>query len=198
MILVCIAGGTCSGKTTLARRLAGALGERCALMPLDRYYLASELPFADRAALNHDLPSAFEWPLLRAHLGALLAGESVEMPVYDYPAHNRTSKTLTLDPPEILVIEGLYALHDEEVLRAASHTVFLDSSREERRERRLNRDLAERGSNPQYAARKFDDLAEPAYRRYVEPSMARADFVAHGVEEAYRYLISRLTEYSFG
>ena len=194
MKLVCIAGGTCSGKTTLALRLAEALGGRCALMPLDNYYRAHDLPFAERAAINHDLPEAFDWPLLREHLRALLTGESVEMPVYDFASHNRTERSVRLDPTDILLLEGLYALRDEEVLAAAFMKVFLDSTREQRRERRLSRDLAERGSNPAYAARKFDGLAEPAHRRYVEPGRARADFVASNVEEGFHYLISALAD----
>jgi len=193
LLLIAVAGGTCSGKTTLAHALARKLGGGSVVIPLDNYYLASDLPLEQRAELNHDLPSAFDWPLLRSHLRSLSKGQAVEMPVYDYEIHNRTAETVKIDPPRTAVFEGLYALYDAEIREMTSLAIFLDSQAKERRERRLARDLEERGtSSREYTARKFDLLAEPAYREHVEPTRRWADIIAAGPGEAERRALTFL------
>ena len=192
MLLIAVAGGTCSGKTTLAHALAGKLGDGSVVIPLDNYYLASDLPLEQRAELKHDLPSAFDWPLVRCHLRSLSASEAIEMPVYNYEIHNRTAETVRIDPPRTAVFEGLYALYDEEIRGMTSLAIFLDSRAKERRERRLARDLEERGTSREYTARKFDLLAEPAYREHVEPTRRWADIVASDPSDAERRALAFL------
>ena len=194
MYLIGIGGGTCSGKSTLARRLRRRLGADCSLVPMDNYYLARRVGegLEERAALNHDLPGAFDWPLLRAHLRALGGGGAVEMPLYDFALHNRTSRTETVGPREAVVLEGLFALHDREIRAAISLGLFLDSTAEQRRLRRLRRDLAERGAGRAYTERKFDSMVEPAYRRHVEPTRRWADLVSDNLDEAEAAVADRL------
>ncbi len=194
MYLIGIGGGTCSGKSTLARRLRRRLGAGCSLVPMDNYYLARRVgeSLEERAALNHDLPGAFDWSLLRAHLRALGEGEAVEMPLYDFALHNRTSLTKTVEPREVVVLEGLFALHDREIRAAISPGIFLDSTTEQRRLRRLYRDQAERGAERAYSERKFDSMVEPAYHLHVEPTRRWADLVSDNLDEAEAAVADRL------
>lgn len=184
MILIGIAGGTCSGKTTLANELASVLGGECIVIPLDNYYCAFDEPQEVRAERNHDLPEAFEWKLLLDHIDRLRAGETVPMPLYSYKEHNRTDRIIELNPKEVMILEGIYALYRTELFEKLHLTVFLDSTVEERRERRLQRDLMERSADPGYTLRKFDQLVEPAYSRFVEPTKNAADIVASNLEWA--------------
>jgi uridine kinase len=181
MILIAIAGGSCSGKTTLAHLIAHALhgrGLTCAVIPLDNYYKLSDLPLEQRMRINHDLPEAFDWPLFRAHLENLANGKTIEMPLYDYTIHNRTERTRRIEPPDAVAIEGLYTLHDEGVRASADLRVFLDCPFEERRERRLRRDIAERGRERAFTEFMFDNVAEPAFQERVEPTRRFADLTA--------------------
>ena len=193
MKLIGIGGGTCSGKSTLARLLLQRFGADCSLVPMDNYYLASRGSLEERAALNHDLPSAFDWPLLRAHIRALGGGEAVEMPLYDFVLHNRTSRTQMVEPREVVVLEGLFALYDREIRNAMSLRIFLDSTTEQRRRRRLHRDLEERGGESAYTERKFDSMVEPAYCLHVEPTRRWADLVSDNLDTAEAAVVDRLT-----
>lgn len=194
MKLIGIAGGTCSGKTTLATALASALGDACAVMPLDNYYNVFDEPPEVRAERNHDLPEAFDWPLLLDHFSRLAAGESVPMPVYCYKEHNRTERIVELRPADVIILEGIFALYRTELLENMHLAVFLDSTPEERRDRRLRRDIVERSSEPDYTLRKFNRLVEPAYRRFVEPTKKVADIVTSDLKAAEREILEVLTQ----
>lgn len=189
MELIGIAGGTCSGKSTLARRLKARLADRCDVIPLDNYYRASDLSEAERAALDHDLPSAFDWNLLFDHLTRLRESVPVEMPLYDFELHNRIMDTARVDPRDAIILEGLYAFYDSRIKPLVSIKVYLESTVEERRRRRLRRDLAERHAVRSYIEQKFDSLVEPAYRRYVEPAKYEADLVTYNLAEAFDFVL---------
>ncbi len=181
MILIAIAGGSCSGKTTLAGLIEELALERslsCAVIPLDNYYKCSDLPFEERMKINHDLPEAFDWPLCHDHLTRLAAGQPIEMPLYDYTIHNRTDKTIRIDPPRVTLMEGLYTLHDESIRSICDLKIFLDCPLEERRRRRLARDIAERGRTREFTEFMFDNVAEPAFINLVQPTSRWADIVA--------------------
>ncbi|HUX08822.1 MAG TPA: uridine kinase [Acidobacteriota bacterium] len=181
MILIAIAGGSCSGKTTLAgliEKLALERGLTCAIIPLDNYYKRSSLILEERMKINHDLPEAFDWPLFREHLARLANGKATEMPLYDYTIHNRTDKTQRINPPDMVVIEGLYTLHDEIIRDICDLTIFLDCSFKERRRRRLERDIAERGRTREFTEYMFDNVAEPAFIKQVRPTIRWANIVA--------------------
>jgi len=192
MELICIAGGTCSGKTTLALRIRRRLGEGCAVLAMDNYYLPSSLPPAGRAGLNHDLPEAFDWRLLRGHLETLAAGRAVRAPVYDYAIHNRTSRTRLVEPPSVLVLEGLYALFDDSIRSACSVAVFLESTSRQRLHRRLARDARERRRDERTILFKFNEQAEPAYGQAILPTSrwaaVRTDDLGRAEEGVFRLL----------
>jgi uridine kinase len=165
-------------------------GLSCALIPMDNYYKLSDLPFEQRMQINHDLPGAFDWPLFRRHIWDLASGVAVEMPLYDYTIHNRTERVCKLDPPDVAVIEGLYTLYDETVRGMADLKVFLECPVGQRRERRLRRDIAERGRERAFTEYMFDNVAEPAFHSLVEPTASHADMVV----EAPETVLERLTK----
>jgi uridine kinase len=176
-IFVGISGGTCSGKTTLAARLKTILGDRCAVLAVDSYYKTLDMPFAERAKLNHDLPETIDWPLLRSHIRALLEGRPVDSPVYSYRRHNRTDAVLSVAPAPLLLLEGIHAWHDPEIRAAMSFRVFLDSTRDARRERRLARDLQERCPDIDYVLRKFEEQTERTFALFGDDYRRQADMV---------------------
>jgi uridine kinase len=111
-----IAGGTGAGKTTVARAITEEVADSVTRIPMDNYYEdLSHMDFEERTEVNYDHPSAFEWDLLREHVDALLSGQSVEMPQYDFATHNRKDETETVEPTDVIVLEGIFALYDEDV-----------------------------------------------------------------------------------
>lgn len=184
MVFIGIGGGTCSGKTTLARALSERLGDRCASLELDAYYRAHDIPFEERARLNHDLPEQFEWELLREHVAALCAGQPIEAPVYDFLTCNRTTEVRHVPPAPVIVLEGIHAFHDPAIREVMSLKIFMTATPEERRSRRLARDLVERCADPAFVIEKFERQTEVTYRTHVEPQRAFADHVCDSIKDA--------------
>lgn len=177
--LIGIGGGSCSGKTTLAKELAGRL--RSVILPIDSYYRdLSLLSAAEREQWNFDHPDALEWPLLVEHLSHLAAGESVLRPCYDFATHTRIKASRPVAPTEIVVVEGILALHDAIPLDLYRLRIFVDAPRELRLQRRVMRDVAERSRTPESIASQFDATVQPMHQRYVEPTRPLADLVVDG------------------
>ncbi|MCC6154039.1 MAG: uridine kinase, partial [Candidatus Hydrogenedentes bacterium] len=171
-LLVLIGGPTCSGKTSIAHAVCSALpAGSCTAVGLDSYYRdLSHLPIAERAAMNFDHPDAFDWPLLIADVSRLFAGESVNAPVYDFATHARTGSAITLAAAEILIVEGILALYDEELCSMARLRVFLDASHAICLERRIDRDIAERGRTEASVRKQFDASVLPMACQYLNPT----------------------------
>ncbi len=144
--LVGVAGGSGSGKTTVAERLAGLIGEPdLALVRLDAYYRdRNDLPFEERAAINYDHPDAFDWPLLLDHVKALQQGLEVQVPVYDFATYERQSDRVVIAPARVVVVEGILVLYEPELRERFDLRVFVDTDADVRFIRRLERDVAER------------------------------------------------------
>lgn len=177
--LIGIGGGSCSGKTTLARELAGRLDS--VILPLDSYYRdLSLLPAAEREQWNFDHPDALEWPLLVEHLTRLAAGESVQSPCYDFATHTRIRTSRPVAPAGIVVVEGILALHDAIPPDLYRLRIFVDAPRELRLQRRVMRDVVERSRAPASVASQFDATVQPMHQRYVEPTRLQADLVVDG------------------
>lgn len=145
--MIGIAGGSGSGKSTVTRQVLASIGpEMVAVVMQDDYYCdQTHIAPEERPKTNYDHPDAFDWPLMMAHVQALRRGEAIEMPEYDFALHNRSSKTITVKPAPIIVIEGLFALFDADLRKMMSLKIFVDTAADVRFIRRLQRDIAERG-----------------------------------------------------
>jgi uridine kinase len=180
--LIGIAGGSCSGKTTLARELALRLGAGdVACVSIDSYYrgLPDGTP-ETIAAHNFDDPEALEHELLVVHLEALSKGGFAEVPVYDFVTHTRTDKTERVDPVPFVIVEGLFPLYWEGVRALMDTKVFVDAGHDVCLERRLRRDASERGRPREEVIRRYNEMARPMYDAYVLPSRRHADVVVDG------------------
>lgn len=148
-IIIGIAGGTGSGKTTLTERLRDHFGaDEVSVLNHDSYYKRhDELPYEERCKLNYDHPDSFDTELLVQHLQALRRGESVKVPVYDYTIHNRSDKTITVHPAPVIIVEGILIFASQELCDMMDMKVFVDTDADVRILRRIVRDVKERGRN---------------------------------------------------
>ena len=178
-LVIGLAGGTGSGKTTVADAIVGAAGaERVVILPQDAYYCAqSDVPFEARKRVNYDEPSAFDTELLVGHVDALLKGELVERPVYDFSKYDRAPQTVTVHPPPVLVVEGVLVLHDHSLRERMALKIFVDAPPDERFIRRLERDVRERGRSAQSVIDQYRRTVKPMHDLFVEPTKAHADLI---------------------
>jgi uridine kinase len=181
--LIGVAGGTGSGKTTVAERLAAIMGQgELALVKLDSYYRdRSELPFEERAAINYDHPDAFDWPLLMGHLDDLCRGAPAPVPVYDFASHIRTEAATLVEPGSVVVVEGILVLFEAGLRERLDLKVYVDTDPDVRFIRRLERDVADRGRTPASVIDQYLTTVRPMHLQFVEPSKRYADvIVPHG------------------
>ncbi|MEW5853380.1 MAG: uridine kinase [Myxococcota bacterium] len=178
-LLVGIAGGTGSGKTTVARKIMAHLPEGSAVVvDLDSYYLdQSDLPLAERKAFNFDHPDAFDWALIQKHITDLLDGRAVHKPVYSFVESVRTRETTRVDPLPIIIVEGIMALHDGWLREHMSAKIFVDNDADVRLARRLSRDVHERGRSVDQVLEQYFRSVRPMHLGYVWPSRRHADVV---------------------
>jgi uridine kinase len=173
-----IAGGTGAGKTTIAEQITETVGEAVTRFPLDNYYRdLSHLEQAEREEINYDHPSAFEWELVREHLGGLLSGQSIEMPQYDFTIHNRTDETVTVEPSEVVVVEGIFALHDEDVVDMQDLRLYVETDADVRILRRIRRDVIERDRDLEGVMDQYLSTVKPMHEQFVEPTRKHADVI---------------------
>jgi len=179
-VVLAIAGCSGSGKTTLAAELARTLGG--VHFHFDNYYRdLSHLPLAERAVQNFDDPALIESPLLSEHIAALAAGQAIERPVYDFATHSRVpGSTETVEPSRFLLVEGLFALHYTALLPLYHLRVYVDTPDELCFERRLKRDVGERGRTPESVRRQYELTVRPASVAWVRPSEVHADLTVDG------------------
>lgn len=171
MIIVGIAGGTGSGKTTFAQALQAAMGEECVIISQDSYYVANwDLPFEERLKINYDHPDALEDELLIEHLKRLKRGETIQVPVYDFAQYVRTDRTITVQPRRIVIVEGILVLADPELRSLFDLKVFVDTDPDVRILRRLVRDVQERGRSLDSVHKQYLSTVKPMHEAFVEPS----------------------------
>jgi len=181
--VIAIAGGSGSGKTTFARKLVAALGaERVSVLSQDSYYRDQSAHFdGDGGAVNFDHPDALDFPLLCAHLQALRRGETAQIPVYDFPTHTRSLKTEPLPAKPVILVDGTLVLTQEMLLEFFDESVFIDVPETVRFERRLKRDVHERGRKPEGVKLQFERQVAPMHNQFVQPSARNARLVIlHG------------------
>ena len=178
-LVIGLAGGTGSGKTTVSEavREAAGVGE-IVVLPQDAYYRAQpEVPLEIRKKTNYDEPSAFDTDLLVAHLDALLRGEAVERPVYDFTADDRAAETVNLTPKPVIVVEGILVLHEPTLRERFDLSVFVDAPPDERFIRRLERDVSERGRSAESVIEQYRRSVKPMHDLFVEPTKAFANLI---------------------
>jgi len=178
-LVIGVAGGSGSGKSTVARNVATALGEASvAFLDMDAYYLDhSHLPFDQRKLVNWDHPNAFDWELLCRQLGDLANGVAVDKPVYDYQHHVRSSSTVRIPPTDVIVIDGILLFVDARIRDLCDVKVFVDADADIRLIRRIRRDMAKRGRPLQEILDQYLGTVQPMHLEFVEPSKRYADVI---------------------
>jgi uridine kinase len=178
-LIIGIAGGSGSGKSTVARNVAQALRtESVAFIDMDAYYLNfAHLPIDERRKINWDHPDAFDWPLLIEQLERLAAGEAVEKPVYDFVTHTRSHQMVTIPPADVVVIDGILLFSDERVRDLCDVKVFVDADADIRLIRRIRRDINKRGRPLEEVLEQYLTTVQPMHLQFVEPSKRYADVI---------------------
>ncbi len=178
-LIIGIAGGTGSGKSTVARRVAESLkGSKVAFIDMDAYYRDHRhLTLEERRRVNWDHPDAFDTVLLAAHLEQLGRGEAIEKPVYDFVQHARAPQTVHIEPADVIVIDGILLLVDERVRRVCDVKVFVDTDADIRLIRRIRRDMAKRGRPLAEILDQYLTTVQPMHLQFVEPSKRYADLI---------------------
>ncbi|HVZ77360.1 MAG TPA: uridine kinase [Gemmatimonadaceae bacterium] len=178
-LIIGIAGGSGSGKSTVARRVAELLADMSvAFIDMDAYYRNhAHLPIEERRKINWDHPDAIDWDLLVNQLGQLLAGESVEKPVYDFVHHTRSTQTVTIPPADVVVIDGILLFTDERTRDLCDVKVFVDADADIRLIRRIRRDMHKRGRPLNEILEQYQKTVHPMHLQFVEPSKRYADVI---------------------
>jgi uridine kinase len=182
MLIVGIAGGTGSGKTTVVRKLIEMLPrDEVVILPQDSYYKDnSHLPIEERQKINFDHPDSVEWSLLMAHLAELKAGHPVEMPVYSYLTCIRASETVPVKPADVVVVEGIMVLVDPGLRSMLDIKVFVDADADDRLGRVIQRDIIERGRSVLMVLDRYNKTVKPSHLQFIEPSKRYADIIIPG------------------
>ena len=177
-VMIGIAGGSGSGKSTFTKRIKECFPEDVAVLYHDNYYKSNDgVPFAIRQKANYDHPDAFETDLLIKHLKALRRGESISSPTYDFSTHNRTEQCFTVEPKKIILVEGILVLDNPELRSLFDIKIYVEADADERIIRRIIRDVKERGRQVEDISEQYLTTVKPMHYLYVEPTRAKADIV---------------------
>ena len=181
-VVFAVAGGTASGKTTVARAVLDAVGaSQIAYLPHDAYYKDREdLTFEERALLNYDHPDSLETKLLINHIKRLLNWEAVQVPVYDFTEHRRTAETVVVEPSPIILVDGILIFTRRKLRDLMDIKVFVDTDSDVRFIRRLRRDMEERGRSLSSVVTQYLETVRPMHIKFVEPSKRFADVIIPG------------------
>ena len=179
MLIIGIAGGTGSGKTTVVRKIIQSLPEgEVTVIPQDSYYRDnSNLPLEERLKLNFDEPAAIEFELLVNQLKDLKAGKPVEQPIYSYLTCTRSKETIPIQPRDVIIVEGILILCDEELRNMMDMKVFVDADADDRLIRVINRDIIERGRTVEMVIARYEKVLKPMHLQHIEPTKRYADLI---------------------
>ena len=179
VVVIGVAGGTGSGKSTLVKRLQEAFkNDDVATICHDFYYKAHpELSYEERTQLNYDHPDAFDTWLMVEHIKALKEGKSVECPTYSFVEHNRTEETLPIKPSKVIIVDGILIFENEELRNIMDIKVFVDTDADVRLARRILRDVRERGRSMESVISQYTTTVKPMHEQFVEPSKRYADVI---------------------
>lgn len=179
MLIIGIAGGTGSGKTTVVRKIVDTLpANTVAVIPQDSYYNdQSDLPLEVRKKTNFDHPDAFEWPLLAHQIEELRQGRAIEQPTYSYLMCTRLPETVHVEPHDVIIVEGIMALYDKKLRDLMDLKIFVDAEPDERLLRVIERDIAERGHPLEMLIDKYRNVLKPMHDEFIEPTKQHADII---------------------
>ena len=178
ILIIGIAGGTGSGKSTLVKKLAEQFGGSVTMLSHDNYYKCrDEMPFEERCKLNYDEPAAMDTGLMVYHLQQLRRGESIDCPVYDFTQHNRSKETVRIEPQKVIIVEGILIFENEDLRNLMDVKIFVDTDADIRLCRRIKRDVNKRGRSLESVLEQYQTTVKPMHEKYVEPSKKYADLV---------------------
>ena len=176
-IMIGIAGGTGSGKTTLTEHLAQRFGGDISVVHHDIYYKRQDRPFAERCLQNYDHPDAFDTDLMIEDLKALKRGETIHCPVYDYSIHNRTDETVEIRPTKVVIVEGILIFQNKALRDLLDIKIFVETDADVRILRRALRDVEERGRSLESVIAQYLTTVKPMHEQFVEPTRKYADII---------------------
>ena len=178
ILVIGIAGGTGSGKTTLMNNLISRFEGMVTVISHDNYYKRhDDMTYEERSQLNYDEPAAFDTSLMVYHLEELRRGHTIECPVYDFTIHNRSEQTIHIVPKKVIIVEGILIFADEELASEMDIKIFVDTDADVRILRRIVRDVKERGRTLESVVEQYLTTVKPMHEQYVEPSKRRADII---------------------
>lgn len=201
MLIIGIAGGTGSGKTTVVKKIVETLPTNTvAVIPQDSYYKAQwDVPEELRKKTNFDHPDAFEWPLLAHQIEELRKGNAIEQPTYSYITCTRQQETVHVEPHDVIIVEGIMALYDKKLRELMDLKIFVDAEPDERLLRVIERDIAERGHSLEMLIDKYRNVLKPMHDEFIEPTKQYADIIipnggenARAVSMMQMYILSAL------
>ncbi|MEG0090293.1 MAG: uridine kinase [Oscillospiraceae bacterium] len=178
VLIIGIAGGTGSGKTTLTNNLKEQFGDEIAIVYHDNYYKRhDELSYEERCLLNYDIPQAFDTYMLTEQLKDLKNGRAIKCPVYDYTIHNRSDSFVEVQPRKVIILEGILIFENKELCDSMDIKVFVDTDADTRILRRAMRDMKERARTIESITSQYLTTVKPMHEKYVEPSKRNADII---------------------
>lgn len=179
MLIIGIYGGTGSGKTTIVNMIASHFSSNdIEIISQDSYYKDnSDISYEDRCKLNFDHPDAIDFNLLYKHLKKLRKGETVEQPIYDFKIHNRLKKTIQIKPKKILILEGILIMCHAEIRSIFDLKIFINANSKTRMERRIKRDIVERGRSRDEVLKRYIETLKPMHEKFIEPSKIYANYI---------------------
>lgn len=179
MLIIGIAGGTGSGKTTVVNQIINELPpNEVGVISQDSYYKdTSHLSYDERVKINFDHPKAIDFDLLVAHLKQLKSGETVDQPIYSFVDHNRTGKTILTEPKPVMIVEGILILTHPDIRDMFDIKIFVHADSDERLIRRLKRDIAERGRDLDEVLSRYQTTLKPMHQQFIEPTKEFADII---------------------
>ena len=179
MLVIGIAGGTGSGKTTVVRKIVESLPEgEVVVFPQDSYYKdSSHVPVEERQMINFDHPDAFEWSLMSEQLAMLKSGKAIEQPTYSYITCTRQPETIHIEPRKVIIVEGILALCDEQLREQMDLKIFVDADPDERLIRVISRDVVERGRTAEAVMERYTRVLKPMHLQFIEPTKRYADII---------------------
>lgn len=179
MIIIGIAGGTGSGKTTVVKRISEYFSENdVAILPLDAYYKdSSHISVEERRAINFDHPNAIEYPLISQHIQELKEGKTIPCPIYSYITCTRDEKTIPVKPAHVVIVEGILSLTDDQLRNAMDVKIYVDCEADLRLMRVISRDTKERGRDAETVMKRYLETVRPMHEQFIEPTKRYADII---------------------